>query len=76
MNGISYRLEEKVVVVTGGSRGIGLELARNFLAQDARVVIAEERKRISNPLWKSSTAVTGSSPLPPTSPKKRSRESR
>ncbi len=32
MSGISYDLEEKVVVVTGGSRGIGLELARHFLA--------------------------------------------
>jgi NAD(P)-dependent dehydrogenase (short-subunit alcohol dehydrogenase family) len=39
MSGISYGLEEKVVVVTGGSRGIGLELARNFLGQGARVAI-------------------------------------
>jgi len=31
MNGMSYGLEEKVVVVTGGSRGIGLELARNLV---------------------------------------------
>ncbi len=39
MSRMSYGLEEKVVVVTGGSRGIGLELARNFLARGARVVI-------------------------------------
>jgi 2-deoxy-D-gluconate 3-dehydrogenase len=41
---MSYDLEEKVVVVTGGSRGIGLELARNFLAQGARVVICGRKQ--------------------------------
>jgi len=41
---MSYGLEEKVVVVTGGSRGIGLELARNFLAQGARVVICGRKQ--------------------------------
>ena len=44
MNGMSYDLEGKVVVVTGGSRGIGLELARNFLAQGARVVICGRKQ--------------------------------
>jgi 2-deoxy-D-gluconate 3-dehydrogenase len=44
MNGLSYDLEGKVVVVTGGSRGIGLELARNFLAQGARVVICGRKQ--------------------------------
>jgi len=44
MSGMSYGLEEKVVVVTGGSRGIGLELARNFLAQGARVVICGRKQ--------------------------------
>ena len=44
MSGMSYGLEEKVVVVTGGSRGIGLELARNFLAQGARVVICGRKE--------------------------------
>lgn len=37
MCGINF--QDKVVVVTGGSRGIGLELAREFLEQGARVVI-------------------------------------
>jgi len=44
MSGMSYGLEEKVVVVTGGSRGVGLELARNFLAQGARVVICGRKE--------------------------------
>jgi len=35
----SYGLAGKVVVVTGASRGIGLEIARLLIEQDARVVI-------------------------------------
>jgi len=44
MSGMSYGLEEKVVVVTGGSRGIGLDLARNFLAEGTRVVICGRKE--------------------------------
>ena len=44
MNGMSYGLEEKVVVLTGGSRGIGLELARNLLGQGAKVVICGRKQ--------------------------------
>ena len=36
---LSFDLEDKVFVVTGGSRGIGLEIARLLLEQAARVVI-------------------------------------
>lgn len=39
MAAISYDLKDKVVVVTGGSRGIGLEMARQLLGQGAKVVI-------------------------------------
>ncbi|HYF67825.1 MAG TPA: SDR family NAD(P)-dependent oxidoreductase [Ohtaekwangia sp.] len=34
-----YRLAGKVVLVTGGSRGLGLELARQLVAKGARVAI-------------------------------------
>ncbi|MHB9099489.1 MAG: SDR family NAD(P)-dependent oxidoreductase [Syntrophales bacterium] len=44
MNGIAYGLEDKVVVVTGGSRGVGLELARGLLAQGAKVVICGRKE--------------------------------
>jgi NAD(P)-dependent dehydrogenase (short-subunit alcohol dehydrogenase family) len=39
MNGITYDLSGKVAVVTGGSRGIGLEIADALLQQGAQVAI-------------------------------------
>lgn len=39
MSQLSYGLENKVFVITGGSRGIGLEIARLLLTEKARVVI-------------------------------------
>lgn len=44
MRDMSYGLKDKVVVVTGGSRGIGLDMARNFLAQGARVAICGRKQ--------------------------------
>ncbi|BBO68488.1 dehydrogenase [Desulfosarcina alkanivorans] len=44
MASISYGLEGNVVVVTGGSRGIGLDLARTLLAEGARVVICGRKQ--------------------------------
>ena len=41
---LKYGLENKVVVVTGGSRGIGLEIARHLLAQDANVTICSRKQ--------------------------------
>jgi len=43
MGRISYGLENKVALVTGGSRGIGLDLARRLLAEGARVVICARK---------------------------------
>ena len=39
MTGLCFNLRDKVVLVTGGSRGIGLEIARRLLAEGALVAI-------------------------------------
>ncbi len=44
MSKLSFNMDEKVVVVTGGSRGIGLEIAKMLLAQNARVVICGRKQ--------------------------------
>ena len=44
METISYGLANKVFVVTGGSRGIGLALANTLLDQKARVVICGRKQ--------------------------------
>lgn len=44
MDMISYGLEGRVVLVTGGSRGIGFETAKALLAEKARVIICARRQ--------------------------------
>ena len=44
MANISYALDDKVFVVTGGSRGIGLTIAELLLAQRAKVVICGRKQ--------------------------------
>ena len=44
MGDISYGLQDKVAVVTGGSRGIGYALAKELLAQGAFVAICGRKK--------------------------------
>ncbi len=44
MSDIRYGLEGKVAVVTGGSRGIGLEIVRAFIAQGAKVAMCGRKK--------------------------------
>jgi 2-deoxy-D-gluconate 3-dehydrogenase len=41
---MSYNLQDKVMVVTGGSRGIGLEIARQLLGQGAKVVVCGRKQ--------------------------------
>jgi NAD(P)-dependent dehydrogenase (short-subunit alcohol dehydrogenase family) len=38
MDALSNRFKEKVAVVTGSSSGIGLEIAKHFAAEGAKVV--------------------------------------
>ena len=44
MGKLSFNLEDKVFVVTGGSRGIGLEIAKMLLEEKARVVICGRKQ--------------------------------
>ena len=44
MAGLAFNLEEKVFVVTGGSRGIGLEITGKLLDQKAKVVICARKQ--------------------------------
>ena len=44
MANLSYALDDKVFVVTGGSRGIGLTIAELLLAQRAKVVICGRKQ--------------------------------
>ena len=41
-------LSGKVVLVTGGSKGIGLACAGAFAAEGARIAIARARRKISS----------------------------
>lgn len=44
MKTLSYGLDDKVAVVTGGSRGIGLDMAKTLLAQGAKVAICGRKQ--------------------------------
>jgi len=44
MEDIIYGLKDKVVLITGGSRGIGLELARSYLKEGAKVIICSRKE--------------------------------
>jgi 2-deoxy-D-gluconate 3-dehydrogenase len=44
MDHISYALNDKVFVVTGGSRGIGFALAKKLLEQKAKVVVCGRKE--------------------------------
>lgn len=41
MSGLQMRLQDRVAIITGAAGGIGLATARRFLAEGARVVVAD-----------------------------------
>lgn len=41
---MNYNLKDKVCLVTGGSRGIGLELAKTLVAESAKVIICGRKQ--------------------------------
>ena len=43
MSEVSYNLQDKVVVITGGSRGIGLEIAKQLVKENAKVAICARK---------------------------------
>jgi len=48
MGTVSFDFKDEVVVITGGSRGLGLEIAHGFGAAGATVVITARREQWLN----------------------------
>jgi meso-butanediol dehydrogenase/(S,S)-butanediol dehydrogenase/diacetyl reductase len=47
MEGLSVRFRDKTVVITGGSRGIGAEIARRFASEGAAVLLGANEPRVT-----------------------------
>ncbi|MCP4720666.1 MAG: SDR family NAD(P)-dependent oxidoreductase, partial [Desulfobacteraceae bacterium] len=41
---MNFDLKDKTALVTGGSRGIGLEIARSLLDEGAKVILCARKK--------------------------------
>lgn len=59
-----FDLKDKVTVITGGSRGLGLEMAKAFAARGAHVVIASRKLEVCTEVAKQLKAEFGVHALP------------
>ncbi|MDY7099954.1 MAG: SDR family oxidoreductase [Actinomycetota bacterium] len=59
-----FSVEGKVVVVTGGSRGIGLMIARGFVEAGARVYVSSRKAEVCNEVAKELSTVGDCRPMP------------
>ena len=52
-----FSVQDKVVLVTGGSRGIGLMIANAFVANGARVYVCSRKKHVCDKVAADLTAM-------------------
>jgi NAD(P)-dependent dehydrogenase (short-subunit alcohol dehydrogenase family) len=63
-----FSIEGKTAVVTGGSRGIGLMIARGFVEAGAKVYISSRKADVCEEVAAELSKVGSASPCPPTCP--------